>query len=117
VTYAITTGDPGQPDPRRYVQLAAVLRWQIATGSLAAGDPVPSITTLAGELGYGRQTCGKAMQVLEREGLLARFPGVGYYVTGPAAASAGPDGEAGDEDVRLPAAPGHSTGNEDDDRI
>jgi DNA-binding GntR family transcriptional regulator len=36
---------------------------------------------LSQELGHARQTCGKAMQLLEGEGLLIRIPGLGYYVT------------------------------------
>jgi DNA-binding GntR family transcriptional regulator len=44
--------------------------------------PTPSITTLSQEYGHARQTCAKALHVLEEEGLLARIPGLGYYVTG-----------------------------------
>ncbi len=32
-----------------------------------------------------RQTCAKALRILEDEGLLTRIPGLGYYVTGKAA--------------------------------
>ncbi len=42
---------------------------------------MPSITTLSQAFGHARQTCGKAMQLLEGEGLLTRMPGHGYYVT------------------------------------
>jgi DNA-binding GntR family transcriptional regulator len=31
--------------------------------------------------GYSRQTCGKAMRLLEQEGLLQRVPGLGYHIT------------------------------------
>jgi DNA-binding GntR family transcriptional regulator len=51
--------------------------------SLHLVAPVPSVTTFSRELGYARQTCGKAMQLLEQEGLLMRVPGLGYYVTKP----------------------------------
>jgi DNA-binding GntR family transcriptional regulator len=73
--------DPGEADPRSYVRLAACIRKQIMSGDLVSGRPVPSITTLSQELGHARQTCGKAMQLLEGEGLLTRIPGHGYYVT------------------------------------
>ena len=73
--------DLGEADPRSYVRLAARIRKQIMSGDLVSGHPVPSITTLSQELGPARQTCGKAMQLLEGEGLLTRIPGHGYYVT------------------------------------
>ena len=49
---------------------------------LAPGMPTPSITTLSQEYGHARQTCAKALRVLEDEGLLVRIPGLGYYVKG-----------------------------------
>jgi DNA-binding GntR family transcriptional regulator len=75
--------DLGESDPRSYVRLAARLRNRILDGELAPGGAVPSITTFSRELGHARQTCGKAMQLLEQEGLLMRVPGLGYYVTKP----------------------------------
>jgi DNA-binding GntR family transcriptional regulator len=75
--------DLAEADPRSYVRLAARLRNQILNGELAPGGAVPSITTFSQELGHARQTCGKAMQLLEQEGLLMRVPGLGYYVTKP----------------------------------
>jgi DNA-binding GntR family transcriptional regulator len=71
----------GETDPRAYVRLAALLRRQIQDGTLATGDPVPSITTLTQEHGIARATAGKALRVLEAEGLVYRVPGLGYYVT------------------------------------
>jgi hypothetical protein len=72
--------DLGEADPRSYVRLAAHLRKRVLNGELAPGGAVPSITTFSQELGHARQTCGKAMQLLEQEGLLVRVPGRGYYV-------------------------------------
>ena len=72
-------GDLGEADPRLYVRLAARLRSQILAGEVAPGQRVPSITALSQELGCARQTCGKAVRLLEREGLLAFVPGLGYY--------------------------------------
>ncbi len=34
------------------------------------------------EYGHARQTCSKALGVLVKEGLLIRYPGLGYYVAG-----------------------------------
>jgi DNA-binding GntR family transcriptional regulator len=67
-------------DPRAYVRLAAMIRGRIRDGTLGTGQPVPSITALTEEYGHARQTCSKAYQLLQEEGILARFPGLGYFV-------------------------------------
>jgi DNA-binding GntR family transcriptional regulator len=79
---------PDESDPRAYIRLAAILRKEIADGTLATGMPTPSITTLSQRYGHARQTCAKALRLLEDEGLLTRVPGLGYYVTGKPASSA-----------------------------
>ena len=73
--------DLGEADPRLYVRLAARLRRQILDGEVALGQRVPSITALSEEFGCARQTCGKAVRLLEQEGLLTFIPGLGYYAT------------------------------------
>jgi DNA-binding GntR family transcriptional regulator len=70
-----------QPDPRAYVRIAAMVREMISSQILPPGSPGPSITRLCREHGHARQTCGRAMRLLEDEGLLHRVPGLGYYVT------------------------------------
>jgi DNA-binding GntR family transcriptional regulator len=77
------------------VRLAAQLRREIAEGTLAPGMPTPSITTLSQRYGHARQTCAKALRMLEDEGLLTRIPGLGYYVTGDAPPM--PAAQPGDE--------------------
>jgi DNA-binding GntR family transcriptional regulator len=67
-------------DPRAYRQVAAYVREQITDGSLATGDSAPSIGALVRETRRSRQTVGKAMQLLEREGRVIKYPGLGYYV-------------------------------------
>jgi DNA-binding GntR family transcriptional regulator len=64
------------------MQLAAVLRKAITDGTYQPGTATPSITTLSQEYGHARQTCSKALGVLVKEGLLVRYPGLGYYVVG-----------------------------------
>jgi DNA-binding GntR family transcriptional regulator len=66
----------------KYRQLAASVRAKIADGTLRRGDPTPSITDLAARNGCSRQTCAHALRMLVSEGLLTRYPGLGYYVTG-----------------------------------
>jgi DNA-binding GntR family transcriptional regulator len=70
----------GLMDPRAYVRMAAILRQQIADGTLQPGGRTPSLTRLSQEYGHARLTCSKALRVLESEGLLTRVPGLGYHV-------------------------------------
>ena len=63
------------------MRVAAAVRQQIADGTLAPGQRAPSITTLSQEWGLARPTVAKALRLLESEGLLTRYPGLGYYVT------------------------------------
>ena len=67
-------------DPRAYVRIAAQVRERIRAGELRPGEPVPSITTIVQDEGVARQTAGKALRLLEDEGLVYRVPGLGYYV-------------------------------------
>jgi DNA-binding GntR family transcriptional regulator len=68
-------------DPRRYVQLAATIRRQIADGTLAKDASLPSIRMLCAEFQLSRQTAGKSLRILADEGLIHRVPGLGYHVS------------------------------------
>jgi len=74
------SADLGVSDPRAYRRLAAAAREQISAGKLRRGKPLPSITVLSRDHGHARQTCSKAYRMLEAEGLVRRFPGLGYFV-------------------------------------
>jgi GntR family transcriptional regulator len=69
-------------DPRAYIRVAAAVRQQIHDGTLPPGQRAPSITTLSQEYGLARPTVAKALKLLESEGLVTRYPGLGYYVAG-----------------------------------
>jgi DNA-binding GntR family transcriptional regulator len=68
------------PYPRKSRQLTSELRAAILGGALPPG-PAPTISELAAARGWSRGTCAKALRALEHEGLLTRYPGLGYYVT------------------------------------
>jgi DNA-binding GntR family transcriptional regulator len=68
------------PDRRAYVRVADELRSQIADGRLPAGELIPGIRKLCLDSGYSRQPVGRSLRLLEREGLITRVPGIGYYV-------------------------------------
>lgn len=84
--------DLGPDDPRAYIRLARTLREDVASGRHQPGNPTPSITTLSQQYGHARQTCAKALRLLVDEGLLIRYPGLGYYV-----AQQKPSGPAGNQ--------------------
>jgi DNA-binding GntR family transcriptional regulator len=69
-------------DPRIYLRIAAGIRARIEADELKPGQPAPSITVLCQEWGVARETAAHALHVLEAEGLVRRYPGRGYYVTG-----------------------------------
>lgn len=61
-------------------QLAAILRAKIESGELPSGRIMPSETTLTQEYGLARGTVVKALDALEREGLVERVQGRGTFV-------------------------------------
>lgn len=67
-------------DPRVYMRIEALLREQIVNGTLKPGTPTPPINAFREEFGCARETAGKALRSLAAEGLLVRYPGLGYYV-------------------------------------
>ncbi|HEY6791314.1 MAG TPA: GntR family transcriptional regulator [Trebonia sp.] len=60
--------------------MADGIREEIRAGKRQSGDLV-SITYLTQEHDVARQTAAKALSLLRHEGLVERFPGVGYVVT------------------------------------
>lgn len=62
------------------MRLAAELRRDITEGKYKSGEATPSITTLSQRYGHARQTCARGLRLLVDEGLLVRYPGLGYYV-------------------------------------
>ena len=75
---------PG-PKPWLWEQVAYSLRQRLDDGTLKPGDLV-TIANLRREHSLKtRQTAGRALRLLEREGWLKRFPGYGYVVQHPQA--------------------------------
>jgi GntR family transcriptional regulator len=64
-----------------YLQLAAILRADIASGKIPPHRPLPSISYLVGEHGVADQTARKAVHVLRDEGLVHTVPGKGTFVS------------------------------------
>jgi DNA-binding GntR family transcriptional regulator len=66
-------------DPRKWVQIAVLIRSEINGGMIPPGSAI-SITDLHERTKAARQTCAKALSLLEHEGIVTRFPGFGYHV-------------------------------------
>src|SRR3984893_6381542 len=59
---------------RKYEQAAAIVRAQIADGTLKSGQPAPSGDALARLTGFSTLTCRKALRTLVTEGTLSSGP-------------------------------------------
>ena len=73
------TIDHGAAEPL-WRQLADLLRSKIESGELPAGRIMPSENTLRQEYGLARGTVVKALDALERDGLVIRVQGRGTFV-------------------------------------
>src|SRR6185503_3955107 len=65
-----------------YLQLVRQVKHAIATGTLNAGDRLPTVRELAARLVVNPNTVGRAYRELEQAGLLENTPGRGSYVAG-----------------------------------
>src|SRR5215813_8640202 len=85
-------------------QTLAKLRQLIASGGLAAGGRIPPERTLANEMGVGRRSLRRALEILEQEGQITRHQGRGTFVQGKDAPIAAPAAiRARDGDIALAA--------------
>jgi DNA-binding GntR family transcriptional regulator len=63
------------------VRVLTRVRDQVEDGTLRPGQPTPTIEEFCRQFGCTRQTVSKALRLLAEEGLLIRYPGLGYYVS------------------------------------
>ncbi len=70
-------------DPRAHVRAARAIEARIADGRYAPGQRL-HIGLIAGELGIYRAAVSRGLELLAGRGLVARVPGLGWYVEGPA---------------------------------
>ncbi|MCY1166992.1 HTH-type transcriptional repressor YvoA [compost metagenome] len=69
----------------QYLQLASILRHQIAHGELVSGQRLPTVLQLAGQYKVAGITVRQAYGLLKTEGLITSDRGRGTYVSAPAA--------------------------------
>jgi DNA-binding GntR family transcriptional regulator len=74
--------------PPQYRKIAAILRADIAAGTLRPGDALPSEATLTERYGVARGTARQALAELEGAGLIESVHGKGRYVRQAPAAPA-----------------------------
>ena len=65
-----------------YTQILNQIKAQIISGELKAGDPLPSMRTLANSLRISVITTKRAYEELEREGFIESYTGKGSFVKG-----------------------------------
>jgi DNA-binding FadR family transcriptional regulator len=61
-------------------QTLTKLRQLIANGGLGSGGRIPPERTLANEMGVGRRSLRRALEILEQEGQITRHQGRGTFV-------------------------------------
>jgi hypothetical protein len=77
--------------PPKYARVAAIIRAQIADGTLKPGSPAPSGAALARATGFAQLTCRKALALLIREGALRPGPSPSARPRVAGSDPAGPD--------------------------
>jgi GntR family transcriptional regulator len=76
--------DRGSDEPV-YAQIARQVRGLIAAGDLRPGSPLPSVRTLAGDLGVNLNTVARAYRRLEADGFVEILDRSGARVAPPGA--------------------------------
>ncbi|MFV2128348.1 winged helix-turn-helix domain-containing protein [Micromonospora sp. LOL_013] len=71
------------PPSAKWMELAAHIRKQIATGELSPGAKLPSTSQLCAEHNVSAIVVRNAMIALKAEGLVVGVPGVGVFVVDP----------------------------------
>jgi DNA-binding GntR family transcriptional regulator len=66
-------------DPRRYIRIHADLSARIKDGRLPSGTLL-SIGLIADEWSVARETVQRSIRMLEADGLVTRYPGIGWQV-------------------------------------
>jgi GntR family transcriptional regulator len=74
--------DPHSGEPL-YRQIVEAIKYQIASGGLAAGEQLPSVRMLASELKINMRTVVKAYDELSHAGFIVLQHGRGAFVTEP----------------------------------
>lgn len=64
-----------------YEQLKSQINKQILSGQLKSDDQLPSVRSIARDLGINPNTVQKAYQALEHEGLIYSVTGKGNYIS------------------------------------
>lgn len=73
----IISNSSGEPI---YEQICTQIKAMIMSGALRAGDALPSMRTLAGQLRISVITTKRAYEELEREGFIESYTGKGSFV-------------------------------------
>src|SRR5262245_63888032 len=72
--------DPRSSEPL-FEQLVFQVKHAVAEGALGAGAKLPSVRELAKQLGINPNTVVRAIEALERDGVIVRRQGAGCFVS------------------------------------
>jgi DNA-binding GntR family transcriptional regulator len=67
-------------DPRKYRKVYSVLRERIEDGTYPPASAMPPLGALAYEFDVANDTVQHALHKLSEDGLVERWPGLGYHV-------------------------------------
>ncbi|HEV7264762.1 MAG TPA: GntR family transcriptional regulator [Falsiroseomonas sp.] len=79
-TAAASAIDLSRSAVSRYIQLATLFRRRIERGAWKLGEQIPTVDDLSVECGVARATIRQALDLLEAEGLIARYRAKGTFV-------------------------------------
>lgn len=66
--------------PHKREQVLKTISSRIEAGIYSTGERIPTEPMLAKEFGVARETLRGALEILEKRGLIQRFPGEGTFV-------------------------------------
>ncbi len=67
----------------RYAVIEEEIRQKIGSGEIRPGEPLPPELRLCRDFGVSRHTLRRALESLQRDGLITRHPGRGTFITRP----------------------------------
>jgi GntR family transcriptional regulator len=94
----VVDGDSAEPV---YAQIARQIRAGLVSGELAAGRVLPSVRSIASDLGINFNTVARAYRILEEEGFVSIRDRAGVTVMSPSRRNDGSTLERWQEDLAV----------------
>lgn len=75
------TGRPNVDGDPLWERVYDRIHARIADGTIAAGEGIGTLASIADHYGVSKSTAQRAMNTLRRRGYIIAKPGIGYFVT------------------------------------